>query len=289
MYKDSLSQLAELNELRSQRNAIGKRVQNASSESEREEAISRAKRLKDRIHLLERTLSALETELHGLAYTFPNDTHPDVPRGSEIAVRLVSQHGPDPIAADPLRDHVRVATALEMLDMESGASVTGSSWYYLQKDGALLELALINYAISKAIRAGFTPITTPDVVKADIARRCGFHPRDGEASQTYHLQSAKDAAEPLVLAGTAELPLAGMFAGKVYDRRDLPILSVGLGRAFRAEAGARGVDTRGLYRVHQFTKVELFAVTAKEDSDAMLERLVALQMDIFDGLGLTYK
>lgn len=233
-----------------------------------------------------------EDDLYSLASSLPNDTHPLTPLGPESNARIVSTPGHPLLPSNPARDHVRIATELGMLDMEAGATVTGSSWYFLRNEGALLELALINYAMGCAIKAGFSPMTVPDIVKSDIAHRCGFAPRDEASSQNYYLHTKGEDNSKFVLAGTAEIPLAGTFAGKSMKEKELPVLVAGLGRAFRAEAGARGADTRGLYRVHQFSKVELFAVTkggdAKE-SEEMIEQLVKLQQGIFDGLRIPYR
>ncbi len=156
-------------------------------------------------------------------------------------------------------------------------------------EGALLELALTQYAMSKAIARGFKPVITPDVVRADIASRCGFQPRDtGDppVHQMYHLQKTHSVQPELVLSGTAEIPLAGMFANKIFHEEELPMKYVGLGRAFRSEAGARGADTRGLYRVHQFTKVELFTACAEGESERLMQEFLDLQLDIFGDLGI---
>ncbi|KAE9400558.1 class II aaRS and biotin synthetase [Gymnopus androsaceus JB14] len=174
----------------------------------------------------------------------------------------------------------------EITEMEISCSRT--SWYFLINEGALLELALTNYAMSVAIKYGFKPVTTPDIVRSDIARRCGFQPRDHEQQlmQSYHLQSSSPSSPELILAGTAEIPLAGMFANQIFPSTALPQKIVGIGHAFRAEAGARGADTRGLYRVHQFSKLELFAVTTAEESEAMMEEMRQVQESILNGLDL---
>lgn len=288
LYKQTLSLSRIVDDLRSQRASLGQAVRQAASGEERTAAIARASEVKERLQLLEKDLESKQDNLYLTASSLPNDTHPSTPLGPESAAHIVSYHGPPPMSADSRRDHVAVAKALDMLDMESAATVTGSSWYFLRNEGALLELALTNYAMSMAIKAGFTPVTTPDVVKADIAHRSGFQPRDEASSQNYYLRPKSD-GDQYVLAGTAEIPLAGMFAQRAIPEKDLPIRVAGLGRAFRAEAGARGADTRGLYRVHQFSKVELFAVTRSNDSDAMIVSLLELQKRIFDGLNLPYK
>ncbi|RDX51011.1 seryl-tRNA synthetase [Lentinus brumalis] len=289
-----------INSHRHQQSLLGERIRALSKDPEKKQAaLQEAKSLKAEISRLEELLAATEERLYTLASAFPNDTHPDVPIGPESAAVTLSTYGPPPIPASPQRDHVSICRALDMLDLESAATITGSSWYYLKNEGALLELALVNYALSIAMKHGYTPVTTPDVVRTDIAHRCGFQPRDpadGAASQMYHIAHTADPAElpnhnhsKLVLAGTAEIPLAGMFANRILSASELPRKVVGLGRAFRAEAGARGADTRGLYRVHQFTKLELFVVSDQESSGEMMEEMRKLQAEIFEGLGLTFR
>ncbi|KAI0639545.1 seryl-tRNA synthetase [Trametes polyzona] len=289
-----------LNLKRHARSTVGDRIRALAKDPQQKQAVlEEAKALKAEITELEERVARLEEELYALALAIPNDTHPEVPIGPESVAITLSTHGPEPIPATPARDHVSICRALDLIDLEAGATVTGSSWYYLKNEGALLELALVNYALSVAMKHGFSPVTTPDVVRSDIARRCGFQPRDpvdGAASQMYHLMHSTDpaAAEShnhpeLVLAGTAEIPLAGMFANRILAASELPIKVVGLGHAFRAEAGARGADTRGLYRVHQFTKLELFVVSEEEKSGELMEEMRKLQAEIFEGLGLSFR
>lgn len=280
---------------------MGDRIrQSAKDPSARQGFVEEAKALKGEIAELEGKLVEVEDNLFALALAVPNDTHPGVPIGPESVAVNLSNHGPEPIPASTERDHVRVGRALNLLDLEAGAMVSGSSWYYLLNEGALLELALTNYALSIAIKHGFKPVTTPDVVRSDIAYRCGFQPRDPQTvSQMYHVTNSppfgdtsnQDHTHPpdLVLTGTAEIPLGGMFANKIIPAQELPIKVVGLGRAFRAEAGARGADTRGLYRVHQFSKLELFIVCGEEHSEAMMEDLRRVQTEIFEGLGVPFR
>ncbi|KAJ7897085.1 hypothetical protein B0H14DRAFT_2676850 [Mycena olivaceomarginata] len=257
-----------LNSRRNARSAVGERIRRSAEEKDleaKEAAMAEALKIKEEIAPLEAALLAVEENLLSLALAIPNDTHPSSPLGPESAALTLSTHGPEPIPPNPERDHVTIARKFGLVDFESGATVTGSSWYYLLNEAALLEMALTNYALSIAIKRGFTPVTTPDVVRSEISDRCGFRPRDNSdppVSQVYHIHSAKSP--------------------------DL-ILVVGLGRAFRAEAGARGRDTHGLYRVHQFTKVELFAVTTQEESEKMMEEMKSLQTAILEGLGLSFR
>ena len=295
---------SNLNSKRHAQSQIGDRIQKAAKEKDatsKKVALEEAKALKTQVGELEKRLVKVEDQLYDLANSIPNDTHPDVPIGPENVAVTLSIHGPPPLLATPMRDHVTVGKALRLFDLEAGSQVTGSSWYYLTNEGALLEMALTNYALSVALKHGFSPVITPDVVRTDIARRCGFQPRDHMASQSYHVSTVSPApssppSEPLmhthpdlVLAGTAEIPLAGLFANKIIPSATLPQKIVGYGRAFRAEAGARGADTRGLYRVHQFTKIELFVVSKQEESEAMMEEIRKIQVEIFGNLGLTFR
>ncbi|EJF66817.1 seryl-tRNA synthetase [Dichomitus squalens LYAD-421 SS1] len=300
LYEEQKDLSQTLNAKRHARSVFGERIRTLAQDPQKKQAVlDEAKALKAEISELEDRVAQLEDELHTLSLAIPNDTHPEVPIGPESVAVTLSTHGPEPIPASPARDHVSICRALDILDLEAGATVTGSSWYYLKNEAALLELALTNYALSIALKYGYTPVTTPDVVRADIARRCGFQPRDpvdGAASQMYHLAHTADpAALPshghpeLVLAGTAEIPLAGMFANRILSASELPAKVVGLGHAFRAEAGARGADTRGLYRVHQFTKLELFVVSGEESSGAVMEEMRKMQAEIFEGLGLSFR
>lgn len=244
---------------------------------------------------LEPRLATLSKTLHDLAVQLPNTSHPSSPIGPETSAKVVKRFGPSiPSPApppDPTRDHLHLSSPahLAWTDFPSAALVTGASWPFLLNEGAILELALTNYAMSVALRRGFAPVLTPDVVRSDVAERCGFRPRDDEAQQTYFLSDGKAVQDTLCLAGTAEVPLVGMAAATTFKASELPSRRVALGRAFRAEAGARGADSRGLYRVHQFSKVEMVIVCAEEDSGSMLEELRSVQEQILGSLGLSLR
>ncbi|KAH9954413.1 hypothetical protein BC827DRAFT_1272650 [Russula dissimulans] len=288
-----------LNAKRHAQSIIGDRIRQASShndEASRLAALQDAKQLKADVSQLAHDLAEVDNELFSLASAVPNDTHPLTPLGPESAAVVLSTHGPEPLPPSLIRDHVSICLDLGLLDLEAGASVTGFSWYYLLREAALLETALTNYGLSIALAHGFTPVTTPDVVRSDIAQRCGFQPRDNAdppVTQMYHLSATDTPSQhshpELVLSGTAEIPLAGMFANKIIPSDDLPLKLVGLGRAFRAEAGARGAEARGLYRVHQFTKLELFAVSRADQSEALMEEMRRVQIEIFGGLGFPFR
>ncbi|EJU00007.1 seryl-tRNA synthetase [Dacryopinax primogenitus] len=311
----------EIASVNSERNRLADRIKSLSkdkSEAGSEEktlAIAQARTLRETGQRLNDEHEQRQKELQQIALSIPNWSHKDVPIGGYDCIKEISHGGPEPINLDGNREHTKIAADLGLLDLPSGSKVTGYSWYYLLREAVALEQALVNYALSVASSNGWTMVTTPDVIKADLAQRCGFQPREDEAGQTYFVESSSARAkrkereevsshrggimpdssaaeaerEALVLAGTAEIPLAGLFAFNTYNKDDLPMTVVGLGKAFRAEAGARGAQTRGIYRVHQFTKVELFSVTASDSSEQMMETMLSLQRQIIDGLNIPYR
>ncbi|OCF31500.1 serine-tRNA ligase [Kwoniella heveanensis BCC8398] len=293
--------LQKLSTIRGKQKEIGSLIKTGLGDPE--ENKRQAKKLKTRVKEYEANLNETEAELLDLALALPNFSHPSSPVGEEANAITLETFGPDTKLkqVDNRRDHVDFASHYDLLDNDASATTTGGSWPFLKSTLALLEQALINYALSVAIRHGFTPVIPPDVVKSDIAWRCGFQPRDSHtnpSTQTYHLSpsgsGSGSSSDPsvqshLCLAGTSEIPLAGLFANRLFHEEDLPRKVVGVGRAFRAEAGARGSDTRGLYRVHQFTKVELFAVTAQNGSEGLMEEIRAVQKEIAQGLGLSVR
>jgi seryl-tRNA synthetase len=291
----------EFSEGRRKKREINQHFQKNQRHVEERAALREAKQEERRIA---RELTVADESLRALALQLPNMTHPSSPIGGYSASRVVRTIGPSipgvrnlsaPPTPSSSRDHLSIAKRIGWIDMSSGVRTTGPNWPFLLGPGALLELAIANYALSRAIAHGFIPTLAPDVVKATLAERCGFAPRDGDARQTYFLSDDhnSDGLPPdlndeksLALSATAEIPLAGYLNGAKLSSSDLPLKMVALGRAFRAEAGARGKESRGLYRVHQFSKVELFVACEPSDSDRMLEELVKIQEDILGGLGL---
>ena len=274
----------------------GFEIQTATTEDAKNAALKRAFEIKQFILSQERHLNGLDKSVQGVALSLPNTTHRDAPVGPEPCAVLKSKHGPDPITPSELRDHVSIMESLDMVEFRAASLVVGGSWYYLRGAGVLLETALTNYALSVAIKHGWEPFATPDAIRTEVALRCGFQPRDvnttgnAEVDHFYHLENTSG---DLVLAGTAEIPLAGLYANQTLTEQDManrfPIKMVGVGHSFRSEAGARGKGTRGLYRVHQFTKVELFALTGEEASEEFMEEMLSLQRDIFSSLGFPYR
>ena len=241
--------------------------------------------------------SSYDATIHELALSLPNLTSPNTPLDGDA--QLISYINHDPANIAPVRSqtsHIDVGTSLSILDFNSAASSTGWGFYFLLNEGALLEQALVQYALTAAIRRGWTVVAPPSIVYSYIADACGFQPRDqNDEQQIWQIEHAeKDAAKPRrSLAATAEIPLAAMYAGKDIPEEHLPLKFIGTSRCYRAEAGARGVDTKGLYRVHEFTKVEMFAWTDSADdyqntehSTLLFNEMLSIQKEILSSLGL---
>ncbi|KAF8862887.1 seryl-tRNA synthetase [Acephala macrosclerotiorum] len=264
-------------------------------EMSKEQLINEARELKEKISRIEEQERVIMTEIETMAAAIPNLTSDETPRGYEPkVVGYINNHPePDPSSSDRVwRSHVHIGSELNLLDFAGAATTTGWGWYSLLNEAAMLEQALVQYALSVARKKGWGMVTPPSMVYSHIAAACGFQPRDqnGE-SQIYNIQQSADdvGRKPeLSLAGTAEIPLAGMKANTTLEEADLPMKRVGVSRCYRAEAGARGVDTKGLYRVHEFTKVEMFAWTMPESeaSTAVFEEMVSIQTEILTALGL---
>jgi seryl-tRNA synthetase len=180
-------------------------------------------------------------------------------------------------------DHVALGENLKLFDFEAGAKVAGHGFYFLVGDAVLLELALQRYAVDLLLREGFTPMATPDLARDVILEGTGFMPR-GPETQIYSI-----AGTDLSLVATAEITLGGAFHERIFEAEELPLKLCGISHCFRTEAGAHGKATRGLYRVHQFTKVEMFAFTRPEESEAVHQLLLDLECRLFDGLGIPYR
>ncbi|KAI2626832.1 hypothetical protein GGS21DRAFT_529376 [Xylaria nigripes] len=265
----------------------------------KDELLEEARLLKQALSTIEGDEARLTDAMADLAVAIPNLTSEDTPRGDEPRV-LTYINEPHPFesastSSDRVwRSHVHIGSELGILDFASAATASGWGWYYLLDDGAQLEQALIAYALASITRIpGWRQVAPPSIVYSHIAAACGFQPRDqhGE-TQVYTLtQSASDAARlkpEHSLAGTAEISLAGMRADSLFEAAELPSKRVGASRCYRAEAGARGADTKGLYRVHEFTKVEMFAWTepTTEAVTDVFDEMVDAQTEILASLGL---
>ncbi|KAJ3124367.1 seryl-tRNA synthetase [Nowakowskiella sp. JEL0407] len=262
------------------------------------------KNLKIAVHARESQLAKLKEEVFSLAKNVPNDMHPSVPIGDYSKCKPHTNKGTTkfaprnhtsfpPLICDevdyPAKDHMELIKLHDLADFERAGKVSGTSFHYLKSAGCILELGLIRYAVDICLKYGFTPVFAPDLIRLEILAACGFAPRSNDP-QTYFVshKNLQLENEGLVLTATSEFPLAGMYAGEVFNKTDLPKKMVGFGHCFRAE-GASGGLNRGLYRLHQFSKVEMFALTTAEESDKMLEEFFNIQVEIFQGLDICFR
>ncbi|WP_422926713.1 serine--tRNA ligase [Singulisphaera sp. PoT] len=270
--------------VRRKQNEVAQATGKEKDPARRNELIAEGKKLRSEVVDSEERLKVLESEARYRLGRIPNLTHPDAPIGlTEDESKELRKVGTPRTFGFPAKDHVELGKALDLIDFESGAKVSGHGFYFLKNDAVLLELALQQFTIRKLVQAGFTPITTPDLARNSILEGIGFTPR-GVETQIYSVENSD-----LSLIGTAEITLGGMHADEILDESDLPMKYVGLSHCFRTEAGAAGRASKGLYRVHQFTKVEMFAYSTPETSGEMHAQILAIEEDIFTSLGIPYR
>lgn len=280
--REMLNQVQELNR---RANEVSKSIGKAKDAGEREARKEEGRQLRAQKDASQAEHDELLAELESIQRSIPNMAHVDAPIGRDDKANLEIRRGahePRQFDFQPL-DHVELGQRLDLFDFEGGAKTTGHGFYFLKNDAVLLELALQRFAVDVLMQEGFTLATTPDLARREILEGIGFNPR-GSETQIYSVENSD-----LCLVATAEITLGGYHAGDVLLAEQLPIKIGGISHCFRTEAGAHGRASRGLYRVHQFTKVEMFAFTLPEESDATLEHLCAIECRIFDELGIPYR
>ncbi len=272
-------------QLRSEQKETSGRIPKASPE-EKPTLIARGKELREQVAQIEQQQKEVEAELHQVQAQIPNMTHPDAPVGlTEEDSVTVREWGEKPAFDFEPKAHVDLMESLDLLDLEAGSKVAGHGFYYLKNEAVLLELALVQFAVEKLVQEGYTIYTTPDLARDEVLEGIGFNPR-GNESQIYSVQDSD-----LCLVGTAEITLGGMLMNEIVEEERLPIRAAGISHCFRTEAGAHGRATRGIYRVHQFTKVEIFGFTAPDvtNSDAFHQHILRIEEEIFQALGIPYR
>jgi len=276
--------LTALDEMRKKRNENAAAMKGKLEQAIRDKLIAEGKALKEKIAELEKTAEEIEARLLDEARKIPNMAHPDAPVGKEdkdnLEVKRVGE--PTKFSFEP-KDHVQLGQELDIIDFDAATRVSGTKFYYLKNQGVILELALVRYALDILMKKGFTLFTTPDIAKTEILEGIGFNPR-GPESNVYTVEG-----EGACLIGTAEITLGGYYAGSILEKKDLPLMLAGVSHCFRREAGAAGQFSKGLYRVHQFTKVEMFAYCLPEDSDRIHEQMRLIEEEIFSGLGIPFR
>lgn len=271
------ARLTAIEDLRAKRNVLttGMKGQKPSAEQ-----IEQGKALKEELAAKEAELSGTEEQYAQLLSAVPNVTANDVPLGGEEDSVEIKRYGDQTTGAT---DHLDFAVARDWVDFERGAKVAGAKFYYLKGDMALLENAITQFALDYVTQKGFTYMTVPHMVSSRIAAGAGFAPRGDESGNEYFVEG-----EDLSLIGTAEAPLTGYHADEIIDEAKLPLLYAGYSPCYRKEAGTYGKHTRGLFRVHQFNKLEMYIFCVPEQSPEMHERILTIEEELWQTLGIPY-
>ncbi|KAG2558725.1 serine--tRNA ligase, chloroplastic/mitochondrial-like isoform X1 [Panicum virgatum] len=283
LYDQYLALQKEVEWLRAERNAVANKMKGKLDPSVRQALVEEGKNLKEALIGLEEDLVELTDKLQLEAQSIPNATHPDVPVGSEESSVVRKEVGSQRSFNFTIKDHLQLGKELDLFDFDAAAEVSGSKFYYLKNEAVLLDMALINWAISEVSKKGFTPLITPEIVRSSVVEKCGFQPR-AQNTQVYSIENSDQC-----LIGTAEIPVGGIHMDSILLDSALPLKYVAYSHCFRTEAGAAGAATRGLYRVHQFSKVEMFIFCRPEESDKWHEELITIEEDLYASLGLHFK
>ena len=269
--------LQQVEALRKERNDNTAKMKNGKPS---DELIAKGKEIKEKLSTLEADLSNFEKELNTKLKTVPNVIFDDVPLGNESASVEVKKWGECKTTGV---DHLDYAISRDWVDFERGAKVAGAKFYYVKGGLALLENALIQFGIKKIVEHGFTLMDVPDLVNSRVLEGTGFAPRSSEQSDEYYIEG-----EDLALIATAEMPITGYHMDEIIDEDKLPLFYAGFSACFRKEAGAYGKHTRGLFRVHQFNKLEMYSFCAPEQSKEIHEKLRAIEEEIWQEIGIPY-
>jgi seryl-tRNA synthetase len=268
--------------VRGEQKTLGKAVASAGSDAERQPLLARAKDLAAEVREADAEQGTADDALRDAMLALSNVVEPGVPEGGEDDFALVAEVGALPSFSFAPRDHVELGAILGAIDVERAAKVSGSRFYYLTGVGALLELALVNMAMKQAVDAGFTPMLPPALVRSRAMEGTGFL---GQAAENVFRLEADD----YYLVGTAEVPLAAYHMDETLAADHLPLRYAGFSPCFRREAGTYGKDTKGIIRVHQFDKVEMFTFCAPEDAAAEHQRLLGWERQFLDALEVPYR
>lgn len=274
------STLQQVESLRNQRNELSSQMKGGKPS---DELLEKAKTVKAELAKIEPTLAKIEKELNSALKQVPNIIFEDVPLGGEECSVEVSSWGGQK-TADQGVDHLDYALSRDWVDFERGAKVAGAKFYYLKNGLALLENALLQFGLKKVTEKGFQFMTVPDLVSSKVLEGCGFNPRSSEQSDEYFVEG-----EDLALIATAEMPLTGYHMDEIIDEKDLPLCYAGYSACFRKEAGTYGKHTRGLFRVHQFNKLEMYVFCLPEKSKEMHEMIREVEEEIWQELGIPYR
>ena len=276
--------LLEVENLRSKRNETAQKMKQKLDNETRQLYIQEGKEIKEALAEKEARLTVLDEQFKKEVMTIPNYASPEAPIGKEDKDSLAIKFYGEPTRFSfKAKDHVQLGEELDILDLDKGAKVSGQKFYYIKNKAVILQMALERYAMDIVVKHGFTPFITPDVAKEEILNGIGFNPRGAE-SNIYTIEGTDTC-----LVGTAEITLGGYYKDTILNKEDLPIKMTGLSHCFRREAGGAGQYSKGLYRVHQFSKLEMFIYCLPEESESFHKEILSIEEEIFQGLGLPYR
>lgn len=270
--------LAQVEDLRRERNEIAAKMKGGKPEKM---LVDQGKKVKETLAKLEEELTKTEAEYTAALKAVPNIIFDDVPLGGEEDSVEVKAWGEKKKTGV---DHLDYALSRDWVDFERGAKVAGAKFYYIKNELALLENALLQFGMKKVLEKGFKYITVPDLVSSKVLEGTGFNPRTSDQSDEYFIEG-----EDLALIATAEIALTGYHMNEIIDEKDLPLLYAGYSACFRKEAGSAGKHTRGLFRVHQFNKLEMYVFCTPEQSKKMHEMILATEEEIWQELNIPYR
>lgn len=274
----------QADQVRQRRNEISTLMKGKLSTKERTPLVEEAKLLKTKTVEIEEQYQSKLKERQQLLSKIPNMTHPESPIGQTEEDNLTLREvGQIPEFEFEPKDHLELMEHLDWIDFAGGAKVVGQKFYYLKNQAVFLEFALVQYALRLLQQEGFTPFITPDLAKTEILEGIGFNPRT-ESTQIYSIAHSE-----LSLIATAEITLGGLLQDQILQHEELPLLYSGFSHCFRTEAGAAGRESKGLYRVHQFSKVEMFVFTDPENSEQWHQKLLEIEEKIFQDLEIPYR
>ena len=279
------AKLQESEELNKQSNDASKLIGKAKDDTERELLKEQARALREQKGVAQEEHDRLDAEILAIQKLIPNMAHADAPVGEDDKANLEVAKGkhPNPEFDFEVMDHLELGQHHDWIDFEGGARTTGAGFYFLKGELVLLDLALQQFAVNELFQGGFTPTVTPDLARDSVLEGIGFNPR-GPETQIYSIEEMD-----VSLIGTAEITLGGLYSGETIPEEELPIKLCGISHCYRTEAGAAGRASRGLYRVHQFTKIEMFAFTHPDQSDEMHQELRQIECDLFDAIEVPYR
>lgn len=284
LFDKRTEKVTQLQALQAKRNDNAKAMKGKLSDDERKKLIEDGKAIKEEIAAFEAEVTKVEADLDVAGRQIPNMAHPDAPVGAVDTENLQVKIVGTPRSFDfEAKDHVQLGQDLDLIDFDAATKVSGPKFYYLKNEAVFLEQAITMYALNILRKHGFTPFITPDVAREEILQGIGFNPR-GNESNVYSLEG-----DGTCLVATAEITLGGYHSNEILPKEKLPLFYCGLSHCFRKEAGAAGQFSKGLYRVHQFSKLEMFVYCVPEESDAIHEKLRLIEEEIFEGLGIPFR